>query len=229
MKMIRAALFSAFFLIGTFVSALEPIPDKLVVLGFDDCNKSDRNFVAGVLKKYGFGLSSVRFICGTQDIHNDLENKVANFLNKEDSILYTSCFDANGGLFETLLNKEDAIISDSLNHEIEIRIYQIGGITNYNSLFRMFKDNSEKWTAKFYEHYSKVDKQSKIRILEKSVKSEHDMDFVYQNLLRSHILELSNLDDIKWKLESRGPVIPFENKVNGELVKEYGFIINKNF
>ena len=92
----------------------------------------------------------------------------------------------------------------------------------------MFKDNSEKWTAKFYEHYSKVDKQSKIRILEKSVKSEHDMDFAYQNLLRSHILELSNLDDIKWKLESRGPVIPFENKVNGELVKEYGFIINKS-
>tara|TARA_B100000949_G_scaffold179830_1_gene160945 strand:+ start:55 stop:675 length:621 start_codon:yes stop_codon:yes gene_type:complete len=122
----------------------------------------------------------------------------------------------------------DLNISDSLNHEIEIRIYQIGGITNYNSLFRMFKDNSEKWTAKFYEHYSKVDKQSKIRILEKSVKSEHDMDFVYQNLLRSHILELSNLDDIKWKLESRGPVIPFENKVNGELVKEYGFIINKS-
>jgi len=122
----------------------------------------------------------------------------------------------------------DLNISDSLNHEIEIRIYQSGGITNYNSLFRMFKDNSEEWTAKFYEHYSKVDKQSKIRILEKSVKSEHDMDFAYQNLLRSHILELSNLDDIKWKLESRGPVIPFENKVNGELVKEYGFIINKS-
>jgi len=68
------------------------------------------------LEQYGFGLSSVRFICGTQDIHNDLENKVANFLNKEDSILYTSCFDANGGLFETLLDENDAIISDSLNH-----------------------------------------------------------------------------------------------------------------
>ena len=68
------------------------------------------------LKKWGFGLSSVRFICGTQTIHKILENKISEFLNKEDTILYTSCFDANGGLFETILNKEDAIISDSLNH-----------------------------------------------------------------------------------------------------------------
>ena len=68
------------------------------------------------LKKWGFGLSSVRFICGTQTIHKTLENKISEFLNKEDTILYTSCFDANGGLFETILNKQDAIISDSLNH-----------------------------------------------------------------------------------------------------------------
>jgi len=68
------------------------------------------------IKKWGFGLSSVRFICGTQTIHKQLENKISNFLNKEDTILYTSCFDANGGLFETLLNQDDAIISDQLNH-----------------------------------------------------------------------------------------------------------------
>tara|TARA_B100000029_G_C17550954_1_gene950111 strand:- start:283 stop:1467 length:1185 start_codon:yes stop_codon:yes gene_type:complete len=68
------------------------------------------------LDKWGFGLSSVRFICGTQTIHKTLENKISNFLNKEDTILYTSCFDANGGLFETLLTDEDAIISDALNH-----------------------------------------------------------------------------------------------------------------
>ena len=68
------------------------------------------------LDRWGFGLSSVRFICGTQEIHKELESKLSNFLEKEDTILYTSCFDANGGLFETLLNKEDAIISDSLNH-----------------------------------------------------------------------------------------------------------------
>ena len=68
------------------------------------------------IDKYGFGLSSVRFICGTQNIHTELESAVSNFLNKEDTILYTSCFDANGGLFETLLNSNDAIISDQLNH-----------------------------------------------------------------------------------------------------------------
>ena len=68
------------------------------------------------IKKWGFGLSSVRFICGTQSIHKELERKISSFLNKEDTILYTSCFDANGGLFETLLNQDDAIISDQLNH-----------------------------------------------------------------------------------------------------------------
>ena len=65
---------------------------------------------------WGFGLSSVRFICGTQQIHKDLEAKVAKFVGMDDCILYSSCFDANGGLFETLLTKEDAVISDELNH-----------------------------------------------------------------------------------------------------------------
>ena len=68
------------------------------------------------LEKWGFGLSSVRFICGTQDIHKQLESSISNFLKTEDTILYSSCFDANGGLFETLLNDQDAIISDELNH-----------------------------------------------------------------------------------------------------------------
>ena len=66
--------------------------------------------------KYGFGLASVRFICGTQNIHKELEEAVSAFLQTEDTILYTSCFDANAGLFETILGKEDAIISDQLNH-----------------------------------------------------------------------------------------------------------------
>lgn len=65
---------------------------------------------------YGFGMASVRFICGTQDSHRQLEQQLANFLGMEDSILYSSCFDANGGLFETLLGAEDAVISDALNH-----------------------------------------------------------------------------------------------------------------
>lgn len=66
--------------------------------------------------RWGFGLSSVRFICGTQQIHKELEAKIAKFVGMDDAILYSSCFDANGGLFETLLGKEDAIISDELNH-----------------------------------------------------------------------------------------------------------------
>ncbi|MCB0345032.1 MAG: glycine C-acetyltransferase [Bdellovibrionales bacterium] len=68
------------------------------------------------LDRWGFGLSSVRFICGTQSIHKDLEAKVSSFLGTEDTILYAACFDANGGVFETLVGEEDAIISDSLNH-----------------------------------------------------------------------------------------------------------------
>ena len=68
------------------------------------------------LDSHGFGMSSVRFICGTQDIHKELEARIADFYGMEDTILYAACFDANGGVFEPLLGKEDAIISDSLNH-----------------------------------------------------------------------------------------------------------------
>ncbi len=68
------------------------------------------------IERWGFGLSSVRFICGTQSIHKELEARLSEFLGTDDTILYSSCFDANGGLFETLLGAEDAIISDSLNH-----------------------------------------------------------------------------------------------------------------
>ena len=68
------------------------------------------------MEKYGSGLSSVRFICGTQDIHKNLEKQISEFHNREDAILYASCFDANAGIFECLLSAEDAIISDELNH-----------------------------------------------------------------------------------------------------------------
>ena len=77
------------------------------------------SLIAAAQKSYeswGYGLSSVRFICGTQQIHKELEKKIAGFLEMDDCILYSSCFDANGGLFETLLTEEDAIISDALNH-----------------------------------------------------------------------------------------------------------------
>ena len=68
------------------------------------------------IEEWGFGLSSVRFICGTQTIHKDLEKIVSEFHSMEDTILYSSCFDANGGLFETILSKDDAVFSDELNH-----------------------------------------------------------------------------------------------------------------
>src|SRR5678815_3866362 len=68
------------------------------------------------MNTHGFGLSSVRFICGTQDLHKQLERKISDFLGTEDTILYAACFDANGGVFEPLLGEEDAVISDALNH-----------------------------------------------------------------------------------------------------------------
>lgn len=79
-------------------------------------NKEIVNAAHEGLEKWGYGLASVRFICGTQEIHRQLEEELSKFLQTEDTILYTSCFDANGGLFETLLGPEDAVISDELNH-----------------------------------------------------------------------------------------------------------------
>ena len=76
----------------------------------------DSNKAKETLESHGFGMASVRFICGTQDIHKTLEKKISKFLGTEDTILYAAAFDANGGLFEPLFNKEDAIISDALNH-----------------------------------------------------------------------------------------------------------------
>ena len=84
-------------------------------LGLSD-NKDLIEAAKASYDRWGFGLSSVRFICGTQQIHKDLERKIAEFLGMDDVILYSSCFDANGGLFETILGAEDAIISDELNH-----------------------------------------------------------------------------------------------------------------
>jgi glycine C-acetyltransferase len=70
----------------------------------------------GAMDSHGYGMASVRFICGTQDLHRALEERLAQFLGKDDTILFAACFDANGGLFEPLLGPEDAVISDALNH-----------------------------------------------------------------------------------------------------------------
>ena len=79
-------------------------------------NNEIRKAAMQAIEEWGFGLGSVRFICGTQTIHKELELSVSTFLDKEDTILYSSCFDANGGLFETILSEEDAVFSDELNH-----------------------------------------------------------------------------------------------------------------
>lgn len=96
------------------------------------------------IEKYGFGLSSVRFICGTQDIHINLEKKISEFLETEDTILYSSCFDANGGLFETLLDQNDAIISDSLNHASIIDGVRLSKASRFRYKNNDMKDLEEK-------------------------------------------------------------------------------------
>ncbi len=107
---------------GASIKVAEPAPER-EVLNFCANNylglANHPELVAAAkegLDEYGFGLSSVRFICGTQTVHKELERAIADFLQTDDAILYSSCFDANGGLFETVLDKECAIISDQLNH-----------------------------------------------------------------------------------------------------------------
>ncbi len=96
------------------------------------------------LDDWGYGLSSVRFICGTQDIHKKLERKLSDFLGTEDTILYASCFDANGGLFETLLSEQDAIISDELNHASIIDGVRLCKATRYRYKNNDMQDLEEK-------------------------------------------------------------------------------------
>ena len=107
---------------------------------------------------WGFGLSSVRFICGTQQVHKDLERAIADFVGTDDCILYGSCFDANGGLFETLLTAEDAVISDELNHASII-----DGIRLCKALrYRYMNNNMEDLRAKLQEA---TDKGARIKLI----------------------------------------------------------------
>ena len=96
------------------------------------------------LERWGFGMSSVRFICGTQQIHKELEEAVSKFLGMEDTILYSSCFDANGGLFETLLTEEDAILSDQLNHASIIDGVRLCKAARYSYLNNNMEDLEKK-------------------------------------------------------------------------------------
>ena len=95
-------------------------------------------------EKYGYGMSSVRFICGTQTVHKELEKTISEFLSTDDTILYSSCFDANGGLFETITTKEDAIISDELNHASIIDGVRLSKATKYRYKNNDMQDLEEK-------------------------------------------------------------------------------------
>ena len=100
-----------------------------------------------MVESHGYGLSSVRFICGTQDIHKDLESKLSQFLGMEDTILYAACFDANGGVFEPLFTEEDAIISDALNHASIIDGVRLCKASRYRYLNNDIQDLEEQLKA----------------------------------------------------------------------------------
>ena len=111
-------------------------------------NNEIKEAAKDALEKYGFGMSSVRFICGTQDIHKRLERKISKFFGSDDTILYTSCFDANGGLFETLLGSDDAIISDELNHASIIDGIRLSKAKRYRFKNRDMNDLESKLSEK---------------------------------------------------------------------------------
>lgn len=114
-------------------------------------------------------------------------------------------------------------LSDSLTYESEVRIYRGIGELDEPSLFRMFKDKSGKWTAEFYEPYTQVVGQDGLQIEKRILESDKDMEFIFQNFIRSHILDLPNMRDIWWKLVTRGNVEKVEKPYDGEMAEEYTF------
>lgn len=106
----------------------------------------------------------------------------------------------------------DLGLSDTLNNPTEVRIYEGGGITNYTSLFRMYKSEPDKWTAEFYEHWSKVDGVMDKKTNKTELTSKSDMKYVYLNLFRSFIFDLPNRSEIQWKLQERGKIEKVERR-----------------
>ncbi|RZS92003.1 hypothetical protein [Aquimarina brevivitae] len=115
----------------------------------------------------------------------------------------------------------DLYLADSLTYQNEVRIYQGGGISNYSSLFRMYQNESDHWTAEFYEHYAKVDETDEVRTKKQKLKSINDMEFVFQSLNRSHILDLPSLNEIRWKLVTRGNVEKIKSMFRCKEIEEY--------
>lgn len=115
----------------------------------------------------------------------------------------------------------DLNLTDSLTYETEVRVYQGGGITNYSSLFRMFKDTSGKWTAEFYEHYAKVAGVVELQTKKQTLKSKNELEFVFENFIRSHIFHLPDMRKIQWKMVKRGDVKKVTDTIRGKVSEEY--------
>jgi hypothetical protein len=125
----------------------------------------------------------------------------------------------------------DLGITDTLYYPTEIRIYAGGGITNYTSLFRMYKSESDNWKAEFYEHWSKVDSTSELKTSKKILNSKSEMEYVYLNLFRSYIFELPNRSEIDWKLSERGVIKKEERRYSSKHKKtrtEWDILSNKS-
>jgi hypothetical protein len=114
----------------------------------------------------------------------------------------------------------DIKLKDALNNQTEIRIYQNLGTTNYSSVLRMYKADKD-WTVEFYEHYSKVEGITELKTEKRTLKSENDMQFVLLNLIRSNILNLPSLKEIRWKLVKRGNVELKKIKERNKIIEEY--------
>jgi len=125
----------------------------------------------------------------------------------------------------------DLGISDTLNYPTEIRIYAGGGITNYTSLFRMYKSESNNWTAEFHEHWSNVDGVMEMKTQKTLLTSKSEMEYVYLNLFRSYIFELPSRSEIDWKLAERGVIKKEEKRYSSKHKKtrtEWDILANKS-
>jgi len=132
--------------------SVDGIPNKVInfcannYLGLS-ANEEIKNYSKEMVDKYGHGLSSVRFICGTQNIHKELEAKISQFHQREDAILYAACFDANAGIFEVILTPEDAVFSDELNHASIIDGLRLCKAQKHRYVHRNMNDLEEKLKA----------------------------------------------------------------------------------
>ncbi|RMB63949.1 hypothetical protein EAX61_00785 [Dokdonia sinensis] len=118
----------------------------------------------------------------------------------------------------------DLNLSDSLTFPTEIRIYQGGGITNYNSVFRMYEDGPNNWTAEFHEHWTKIDGVMDKKIAKRNIQSKSDIEYVHLNIRRSYIYNLPSRKDIQWKLMQRGEIKKVERFKRGKTIQEYDIL-----